>query len=236
MTEVKLNNTTKFHLFFEQSGTFKNELKKLGYEASDYDILNGFGETDIIINLFVEIEKAYNNEPSIFDKIEDNDMVIAFFPCVRFSRQAILQYTCKNFGMSRWSNIKKLEYTMKHMDECNQLYTLLNKFVIICLTREIPCIIENPYGSQHYLTRYWCLKPNIIDMDRRKDGDYYKKPTQYFFIGCSPGYNNIEPCTIFPEEKIIEKERRVTRSLISPMYANRFLRKYVLSLREENKK
>ena len=36
----------KFHLFFEQSGTFKNELIKLGYEAMDYDILNNFGQTD----------------------------------------------------------------------------------------------------------------------------------------------------------------------------------------------
>lgn len=49
----------KFHLFFEQSGTFKNELKKLGYEAVDYDILNDFGQTDVVIDLFSEIEKAH---------------------------------------------------------------------------------------------------------------------------------------------------------------------------------
>lgn len=30
----------KVHCLFEQSGTFKNEFKKLGYEAFDYDILN----------------------------------------------------------------------------------------------------------------------------------------------------------------------------------------------------
>ena len=29
----------KYHCFFEQSGTFKNEFKKLGYKAYDYDIL-----------------------------------------------------------------------------------------------------------------------------------------------------------------------------------------------------
>lgn len=49
----------KIHCFFEQSGTFKNEFKKLGYEAEDYDILNDFGETDNQIDLFAEIEKAY---------------------------------------------------------------------------------------------------------------------------------------------------------------------------------
>jgi len=48
-----------FHCFFEQSGTFKNEFKKLGYEAYDYDILNDFGETDFKIDLFKEIETAY---------------------------------------------------------------------------------------------------------------------------------------------------------------------------------
>ena len=48
-----------FHLLFEQSGTFKNELKKLGYEAYDYDILDNFKQTDFQIDLFHEIETAY---------------------------------------------------------------------------------------------------------------------------------------------------------------------------------
>lgn len=48
-----------FHLLFEQSGTFKKELNKLGYQAKDYDILNDFGETDYQIDLFNEIEIAY---------------------------------------------------------------------------------------------------------------------------------------------------------------------------------
>ena len=45
---------------FEQSGTFKNEFKKLGYDAVDLDIQNNFGETDMCIDLFAEIEKAYS--------------------------------------------------------------------------------------------------------------------------------------------------------------------------------
>ena len=40
----------KVHLMFEQSGVFKNEFKKLGYEAFDYDIQNEFNETDLIDN------------------------------------------------------------------------------------------------------------------------------------------------------------------------------------------
>ena len=45
----------KAHLLFEQSGTFKNEFKKLGIEAYDYDIANDFGETDFQVDLFNEI-------------------------------------------------------------------------------------------------------------------------------------------------------------------------------------
>ena len=43
------------HCLFEQSGTFKNEFKKLGVEAYDYDILNDYGQTDYVIDLFNEI-------------------------------------------------------------------------------------------------------------------------------------------------------------------------------------
>ena len=50
----------KVHCLFEQSGTFKNEFKKLGFEAFDYDILNNYGETDYQIDLFNEIVQAYS--------------------------------------------------------------------------------------------------------------------------------------------------------------------------------
>ena len=49
----------KAHCLFEQSGTFKNEFKKLGIEAYDYDILNDYGQTDFQIDIFSEIEKSY---------------------------------------------------------------------------------------------------------------------------------------------------------------------------------
>ena len=64
----------KVHLMFEQSGVFKNEFKKLGYEAYDYDIKNNFGETDYQIDLFKEIEDAYDGKPSLFDSIRGGRM------------------------------------------------------------------------------------------------------------------------------------------------------------------
>ena len=52
--------TGKVHCLFEQSGTFKNEFIKLGIPAEDYDIQNNFGQTDHVIDLFAEINKAYD--------------------------------------------------------------------------------------------------------------------------------------------------------------------------------
>ena len=54
--------TGKVYCFFEQSCTFKNEFKKLGIDAEDYDIQNNFGETDHVIDLFAEIENAYRGD------------------------------------------------------------------------------------------------------------------------------------------------------------------------------
>lgn len=51
----------KVHCMFEQSGTFKNEFIKLGIPAEDYDIQNNFGQTDHVIDLFAEIDRAYDN-------------------------------------------------------------------------------------------------------------------------------------------------------------------------------
>ena len=74
----------KVFCLFEQSGTFKNEFEKLGVHAEDYDILNDFGETDHITDLFAEIDKAYEGKPSLFDEVGNMDLVLAFFPCTRF--------------------------------------------------------------------------------------------------------------------------------------------------------
>lgn len=46
----------KAFCLFEQSGTFKNAFRKYGIEAEDYDVLNDFGQTDHIVDIFAEIE------------------------------------------------------------------------------------------------------------------------------------------------------------------------------------
>lgn len=225
----------RFHCWFEQSGTFKNEFKKLGFEAYDYDILNDFNETDYQVDLFQEIEKAYRGGQSIMDNYGPDDMIIAFYPCIRFEKQIALAFRGDLQQLAKWSDDQKLEYVINLHSSLHEMYLHITELVIAAIKKGIKLIIENPYSTDHYLVRYWPLKAKLIDKDRSEMGDYYKKPTQYWFINCEPAYNFIfEPQVIYKRKRITAKVKnggindRVERSLISKEYANRFIREYVL--------
>ena len=101
----------KVHCFFEQSGTFKNEFIKLGIPAEDYDIQNNFGQTDHVIDLFAEIEKAYEGGVSIFDTITKEDLIMAFFPCTYFECMSMMMFSWENHNyraLKRTEAIKKI--------------------------------------------------------------------------------------------------------------------------------
>ena len=225
----------RVHCLFEQSGTFKNEFKKLGYEAYDYDIQNEFGETDYVIDLFAEIEGGYQGKPSIFDNISTDDLILAFFPCTRFEARVPLLFRGEAYQQKLWTDIEKLEYSIQLQNELTELYNLLSKLVIVCERKRLKMVIENPYTQPHYLTTYWCLKPSLIDKDRTMNGDYYKKPTQFWFINCNPKNNLVFEPIDYVEQKIIatvkateNTSRKTERSMIHPQYANRFIRQYLI--------
>lgn len=223
------------HCLFEQSGTFKNEFKKLGIEAYDYDIQNEFGQTDRQIDLFEEIRRGYEGKPSIFDDMKQDDVIMAFFPCTYFEVQSQLWFAGNNYAQKKWTVKQKCEYDIKRHTELNEFYVLLNKLVCICTDRDLRVVIENPYVQPHYLSTYWCIKPSIIDRDRTENGDYYKKPTQYWFIGFAPKNNlvfealdYVEPKKIGNLKKDGDKSVKTQRSMIHPQYASRFIRQYII--------
>lgn len=95
-------------------------------------------------------------------------------------------------------------------------------------------IIENPYTQPHYLTNYWCIMPSIIDKDRHANGDFFKKPTQYWFINCEPQNNLISDCVNTVPKKVIgsvkkgEHSVQTQRSMISSQYAERFIKQFII--------
>lgn len=233
----------KAHCLFEQSGTFKNEFIKLGIEAEDYDILNNFGETDNVIDIFCQIKDCYEGKKTIFDNIDKDDLIIAFFPCVRFENQINLLFRGQNAGQKNWSLEQKMEYCINLEKERAELYEIFTKLFLICIKKGLKLIVENPYAKEHYITRYWCYKPLIVDKDRRDDGDYYAKPTQYWFLNCEPTYNFLLDAIEYNDLgckdtiRMMKKEHwgktgaesiKEARSMISPTYANKFIRRYLL--------
>ena len=182
------------------------------------------------MDLFQAIEDAYDGNPSIFDDFTEDDLIMAFFPCTRFEDQIMLGFRGQNAGMNMWSDKEKLLYSMRLHKELDHYYQLISSLVIISIDRKLQIVIENPYSARHYLRQYWCIKPSLIDKDRTQRGDWYKKPTQYFFINRVP-YNNIilEPFEYVERMRLKRDVRDATkRSMIHPQYANRFIREFII--------
>ncbi len=204
----------KAYCLFEQSGTFKNEFKKLGIDAYDYDIRNDFGQTDFVVDIFAEIQKAYEGWESIFDQMVGGvDVIMAFFPCTRFEAKVPLSFRGESPQQKNWNDLKKLQYSMKLHGELHELYEKLCELTVVAERKGLRMVIENPFTQPHYLTTYWCIKPSVIDKDRTNDGDYYKKPTQYFFIGFEPSFNIVmEPLDVVKTRTIARCKATETTS------------------------
>lgn len=128
-----------------------------------------------------------------------------------------------------YTPVEKAENAIKMIEEISQYYGLITKLAHIALKRNIRLVIENPYGSDHFLTRYWPFLPAIIDDNRRENGDYYKKPTQFFFFNMEPSENLLfdEPIANYPKRAVLAQCQR-DKSMISPDYARRFIRRFLL--------
>lgn len=236
---MKING--KVHCFFEQSGTFKNEFIKLGIPAEDYDIQNNFGETDHVIDLFGEIEKAYDGKASIFDSITCDDLIVAFFPCIYFCAPSQMAFS---FGCTNYRALtakQTADAILKRSADRETFYRLLLRLYGLTKDRGLRCIIENPWSEQTYLKANF-TPPTMVDNNRMLRGDYRVKPTAYWFVNCEPTYG-----TTLQLDKLSEKKTHMTskgspvagicseeRSMISPDYARNFICDFVLGKPQNN--
>lgn len=229
----------KVHCFFEQSGTFKNEFKKLGYEAFDYDIQNEYGQTDYVIDLFNEIEKAYDEKSSLFDTITQDDLIVAFFPCIYFcaTSQMAFYMTCVNYR--KLEDQDKIKEILKRTEKRKEFFSLLIKFCAVCLNKKIRMIFENPWAEQTYLKANFIKVPDLIDKNRTLRGDFFVKPTAFWYWNCEPTYgesfqNDKEKKTIMNSKQGKEKGLcSEERSLISSDYARNFICDFVIGKKQE---
>ncbi len=184
---MKAKTPARVHCFFEQSGTFKQEFIKLGIPAEDYDIQNNFGQTDNVVDLFAEIEAAYDNRPSLFDGIGSDDLIMAFFPCIYFCGFSQLAQTYSYVNYRNLTVKEKTDAILKRQADRTYFLGLLTKLFCIVYERDLRMIVENPANSNFLLFKQNFVEPpTFIDKDRTNRGDFFHKPTAYWFVNTAP--------------------------------------------------
>ena len=231
----------KVWCLFEQSGTFKNEFKKLGYDAVDVDIQNNFGETDYQIDIFSEIEKAYEGgQETIFDKISKDGLIMAFFPCIYFSCLSQMAFGWYNHNYVKLNTFEKTEAILERSRNRERFFRLLVKMFSIVEQRGLRMIFENPWAMQSFLKSNFIVPPKIVDNDRTLRGDVYKKPTAFWFWGCEPTFGKsyqpkkqvkrIVDCKHQSGGGLCSEER----SMIHPDYARNFICDFIIGKEQQH--
>lgn len=223
------------HCFFEQSGTFKHAFHNLQIHAADYDICDNFGYTTVKCDLFKEIERAYNHKKSLIDKVTPDELIMAFFPCIYFNEHNEMYFCGTSYNLRNLSPAGKIRAIIERSDKRQEYYKKVLQLIAICEERRLKMVIENPYNAHHYWRFNFPNYPRVIDMNRTLRGDYFKKPTQYIFVGFEPG-NGHSLSKVHKMEFIEDKpsapvggQCSIERSLISPEYAHNFICDYILN-------
>ena len=104
----------------------------------------------------------------------------------------------------------------------------------VCVRREIRLVIENPWSGETYLKGNFLKQPDVVDMNRLRRGDYYRKPTAYWFFNCEPTYGESWQADKNPRTVYGSKSSKAAgvcseeRSLISSDYARNFICDFII--------
>lgn len=128
-----------------------------------------------------------------------------------------------------------MEKNIQLAKEREYFFEMLMKLVAVVSTNNLRLIIENPWNTSGgtYLQNNF-IKPSVIDNNRMLRGDYFVKPTAYWFINCSPTHGFtmqrdkkqkvVMKCKDAPKAGICSEER----SMISPDYARNFICDFII--------
>lgn len=130
---------------------------------------------------------------------------------------------------------QRINRAIERLKNRSYFHTLLYKLLFVVYDRKLRLIIENPATVPNYLmTGQNFPQPTIIDKNRMLRGDYFIKPTAYWFINCEPTHGFtlqkdkqqkiIGKCKSGIKAGICSEER----SMISPDYARNFICDFIL--------
>lgn len=231
---------------FEQSGTFRRSFSKNGVEAVDADIQDNFLEVGIGDDLFAAIDDALAGRPSLFDGIGEDDITLAFFPCIYFCAcsQMMLSPNDYNYRRKSEDEVKRLiaERYAKRAE-----YERLFRGLLEIYDRggHGALLIENPWSMQTYLkelVRDGVIgEPFVIDGNRSRHGDRLMKPTAFFHAGRHLDKGEFAEIRT-PKEKVVrvyglKHASRAglcseDRSMIEQVYADNFVSNVIFGRKE----
>lgn len=165
---------------------------------------------------------------------------MAFFPCIYFScmSQMLISYTHRNY--TNYTPKQRMDAILERSANRELFFARAVKMIAVAKMQGLRLIMENPWSEQTFLKQNFPFNPSIVDKNRLLRGDYYVKPTAYWFINCEPthGYS-LQPrekgkniCQIEPNHMpgICNEER----SMISPDYARNFICDFILGKPQNN--
>lgn len=224
-----LKNIKNVHCLFEQSGTFKNAFKKLGYNAKDIDISNAYHQTDVQCNLFKEIMDTCYGKETILRHFNEDDFVFAFFPCDYFSDQSQLVSRGDIFQSKNKTIQEKAMDAIRLSTLREEYFRTLCILIRLAGVQKFKMVVENPSGKCGFLKQYLPCTTKLIINNRSLMGDIYRKPTVFFFYNCTPTFNLMQEYTARKTNKIAKDTRdKMERSLISQEFAENFIRQFLL--------
>ena len=146
--------------------------------------------------------------------------------------QIAIDIRCKNYA--KLSIKEKTDAILKRSSNREYFFSVAVKMLSVAMQRGIRLIMENPWNEQTFLKNNFILPPTFVDNNRLMRGDYFRKPTAYWFINCEKtnGYTVLKDKT---ERAILNQKKgskvgvcSEERSMISPDYARNFICDFIL--------
>lgn len=161
---------------------------------------------------------------------------MAFFPYIFFCQASMSAFTYTYNNYRKYDIKQKTDEILKRSKNREYYYSLIIKLFGVVQIKGLRMIVENPYSGQHYLIlpQNFVMPPTMIDHDRQKRGDYFKKPTAFWFVNYQPTHG--ESYTKPKETKTVFTAKSAgraglcseDRSMISPDYARNFICDFII--------
>ena len=136
--------------------------------------------------------------------------------------------------------MQKAEKVLERSSERERFFRILVMMYSVAKSRGLRMVIENPWSEQTFLKSNFIAQPSLVDKNRMMRGDYFVKPTAYWFVNCEPtsgmSYQNDK------ERKAVFSARGSStsgicseeRSMISPDYARNFICDFLLGKKQKH--